>query len=821
MHGNNNVWASEGFAELRRRAEEWLSGEDSPDMPFSREDASRLFHELQTYQIELELQNEDLRHAQRELTESRRRYMDLYDFAPVGYLTVNEQGMISEINLTACEMLGKERKRLLDLPLSRFVVKEDQDIYYTFRRQLQLSALQQSCELRLQTGEGRIFDVRLQGGIPENHDQGDGSVRLVMSDVSERLQLEKTIREGRQRLQMVIDTIPALISYVDNEERYVCCNREYEEWFGVSPKAIRGKSVREVVGERAYEQLSPHIRVALGGRRHEQEVHLHHRKLGERINFSRLVPHKDERGRVLGYIVLSTDITEEKRLQRQLAEQAGLLAALMDYVPEGIAIADAREGRIRMMSDYGKRMLDMEEADVDDGTDIEDRLQDWRLYLADGVTRVPVEEMPLRRAALAGAKLVNEEFFLGRPDGALIPILCNAGPIRDKTGKISGGIVAWRDISELKEKKDKLKRLQRVLEEMPDIISVADVHGRVMYFNRMARQVLRLDLDGDYTGQSIPINHPEWARQIITEEGLPAAIREGSWRGKTAVIGAEDGREIPTSQTLISHRDHAGRVAYFSTIIRDISDWVRHEEELQEVLDRLRDNNLELQQLAYIYSHDLTEPLRTIGGYLELFRMRYGDSLDDKAAQFINQAVNGVQRLERLIGDLLKYTRVDQGKGVLTKVDMNLIVDDVAEQLTNVVMRKKATIRRDDLPEVVANEAQMSLLIQNLVNNGLKFTSEEPPHVEVSAGRGEREWVFAVKDNGIGIDIRFKDRIFKVFQRLHRREEYPGTGIGLSICQKIVKKHGGRIWFESLPGRGSTFYFSLPDREMAAGGIVE
>lgn len=219
----------------------------------------------------------------------------------------------------------------------------------------------------------------------------------------------------------------------------------------------------------------------------------------------------------------------------------------------------------------------------------------------------------------------------------------------------------------------------------------------------------------------------------------------------------------------------------------------------------------ELQQFAYVASHDLKEPLRMVSSYVQLLARRYRGKLDADADEFIAFAVDGANRMQSMITDLLSYSRVTTQGKPFEPTDMNAVVDRVTANLQLAIEEFGALVTRDDLPTVTADSAQMIQLLQHLVGNAIKFRrSEERPEIHISAARQGREWVFAVSDNGIGIEPKDYDRVFQIFQKLHGRGEYPGNGIGLAICRKIVERHGGRIWVDSRLGRGSTFFFTLP-----------
>jgi len=199
-----------------------------------------------------------------------------------------------------------------------------------------------------------------------------------------------------------------------------------------------------------------------------------------------------------------------------------------------------------------------------------------------------------------------------------------------------------------------------------------------------------------------------------------------------------------------------------------------------------------------------------VSSYTQLLERRYGDKLDDKGRKFINFAVDGAVRMQRLINDLLEFSRVGTRGKPLQPVDVTRVLGAVRANLTMAMADADALVTHEDLPTVVGDETQLVQLFQNLIGNAIKFRGTERPHVHVSAQATAAEWVFAVRDNGIGIAPEYFERIFVIFQRLHARDQYPGTGIGLAVCRRIVDRHGGRIWVESVPGGGSTFYFALP-----------
>ena len=239
----------------------------------------------------------------------------------------------------------------------------------------------------------------------------------------------------------------------------------------------------------------------------------------------------------------------------------------------------------------------------------------------------------------------------------------------------------------------------------------------------------------------------------------------------------------------------------------------RAEQRMAQYAAELARSNAELEQFAYVASHDLQEPLRMVASFTQLLARRYRGQLDKDADEFIGFAVDGATRMQSLINDLLAYSRVGTRGEPFAPTDCGAVLQMALDNLARSVQESGAVITHDPLPTVPGDEVQLTQLFQNLIANASKFGGRETPRIHVSAEKQGPQWVFVVRDNGIGIAPEQQERIFMIFQRLHHRSEYPGTGIGLAICKKIVERHGGRIWVESRPGEGATFYFSLAEGE--------
>jgi signal transduction histidine kinase len=297
------------------------------------------------------------------------------------------------------------------------------------------------------------------------------------------------------------------------------------------------------------------------------------------------------------------------------------------------------------------------------------------------------------------------------------------------------------------------------------------------------------------------IEDPAWARRegMVAFAGYPMIVEERL----VGVLALFAGHEL--APEVLQYLESAALAA------AQCVERKRAQATLQERLDQLARSNEELERFAYVASHDLQEPLRMVVSYMQLLKERYHGQLDERADRYIDYAVDGGKRMQQLINDLLTYSRAGRGERPFEPVDLNRLADDVLRGLRVAIDEAGARVTRGELPTVVADASQLGQLLQNLFGNAIKYRSpEREPVVALEAERVDDEWRFALRDNGIGIDARFLERVFIIFQRLHRKEEYAGTGVGLAICRRVVERHGGRIWVESEPGRGSSFFFTLP-----------
>jgi len=437
-----------------------------------------------------------------------------------------------------------------------------------------------------------------------------------------------------------------------------------------------------------------------------------------------------------------------------------------------------------------------------------------------------------RRALDARALVVAEESSSGRVfESTKFPV-----PLAD--GQVGVGAII-RDITERKQAEEQRAAMLRFQNEMLDTpaiwIDTLDAAGNITFWNRGAERI------SGYMRNEVMGHARVW------DWLYPArAERERAFARAMAII--QQGERVEDFETTIRRKDGESRIiSWYSTNLcdeagqivgsiavgADVTGRKQAEQKLQQTLDELAQSNAELERFAYVASHDLQEPLRMVSNFVQLLTERYRGQLDADADEFIGFAVDGAQRMGQLINDLLAYSRIGTRSQPFQPTDVGTILEDALWNLSFAIQEAGATVTHDPLPTVLADPTQLRQLFQNLIGNALKFRGSEPPRIHVAAemmrttGDEKRdaerpahptsysepspsEWVFAVRDNGIGIAPEHYDRIFGVFQRLHSHSEYPGTGIGLAVCKRVVERHGGRIWVESQVGCGTTFYFTLP-----------
>jgi PAS domain S-box-containing protein len=414
----------------------------------------------------------------------------------------------------------------------------------------------------------------------------------------------------------------------------------------------------------------------------------------------------------------------------------------------------------------------------------------------------------LRMTAASGRH--EEQSMRVRKDGSrfLANVIFTA--LRDPAGTLRGFSEFSHDLSESKESETKCRGL---LEAAPDAMVVVNQAGEIVLLNVQAEKQFGYSRD-ELVGQKVKNIIPEgFAERLIADGTRTAAeaLAQQIGTGIELIARRKDESEFPIEIMLSPLESREGILV--TAAIRDISVRKQSEKHLVETVGELKRSNDELQQFAYVSSHDLQEPLRMVASYTELLAKRYKGRLDSDADEFIGFAVDGCNRMKVMIEDLLAYSRSGTNGKALREISGDDALNKALTNLGTTIQESGAVVTHDSLPAIKTEGTQLTQVFQNLVGNAIKYRSTEVPRVHVSALKnGDNEWIFSVRDNGLGIAPQYFERIFVLFQRLHGRNEFAGTGIGLAICKKVLEQLGGRIWVESQPGKGSTFYFALPEK---------
>ena len=472
-----------------------------------------------------------------------------------------------------------------------------------------------------------------------------------------------------------------------------------------------------------------------------------------------------------------------------LTAEPSLFGQIVESCPNGVLMVDP-EARIALVNREAERMFGYTRVELI-GQPIE-MLVPARFRAQDGGYRRSFIDAPQSRGMGTGRDL-----FGLRRDGTEIPIEIGFNPIQ--TAK---GTFVLASVVDITARRRAETRFRVAVEASPHGMLMIDPSGNIVLVNREIERLFEYNRE-ELLGQPVEILVPTDVREHHPElrDSFHRSPKSRPMGGGRDLYGRrKDGAQIPVEIALNPIETDEGMFVLASVV--DIAPRKKAEEEL-------RRSNEELERFAYVASHDLQEPLRTVTSYVQLLERRYRDQLGGDAAEFIDFAVAGATRMQHLIQDLLAFSRVGRYQPEVKAIDSGAVFQATLDDLRAALSTAVATVTRDPLPHVMADPVELEQLFTNLVSNALKFR-RTTPRLHVGARRDGRFWEFAVRDNGIGVEAKYFDRIFVIFHRLHARDRYEGTGVGLAICKKIVERHGGRIWIESTVGEGSTFRFTLP-----------
>jgi PAS domain S-box-containing protein len=601
-----------------------------------------------------------------------------------------------------------------------------------------------------------------------------------------RQKAETGLRQSEARYRQIVDSIADYaIFMLDPTGRVASWNPGAERAEGFSAGEIIGKDSSVFYTPEDVARGWPHHllqRAAAEGRVEDEGWRV--RKDGSRLWADVILAAvRDDQGKITGFTTITRDLTARRR-------QEELFRSAVDASPTAMIMVDPA-GSIVLVNRQTELIFGYSTPELL-GKSVDMLLPAGPRSGHEAHRRAFFGDPQARRMG------AGRELFGLRKDGREIPVEIGLNPVERETGTF-----VLASVIDISARKQADARFRAAVESAPNGMVMIDRSGKIILVNREVERLFgytREELLGQPIERLVPSRfrerHPGFRTDFFAQ---PKTRSMGAGRDLFGV--RKDGVEFAVEIGLNPIETEEGLFVLASVV--DISARKRTEEEL-------RRSNAELERFAYVASHDLQEPLRMVGNYVQLLGKRYKGKLDSDADEFIGFALDGAVRMQRLIEDLLAYSRVSSRGGELTPTDAGAVLDRALGNLRLAIEEAKAVVTHDPLPVIPADNSQLEHVFLNLIGNALKFRGAQRPEVHVTAVQRDGDWLFSVRDNGIGIEAQYFDRIFVIFQRLHGREQYPGTGIGLAITKRIIERHGGRIWVESQAEQGATFFFTIP-----------
>jgi len=751
--------------------------------------------------------------AEKKILRMEGRYRGLLEAAPDAMVVVNQAGEIVLLNVQAEKQFGYRRDELIGQKVKNIIPEGFAERLVADELRSAEDALAQQIgtgiELTGRRKDGSDFPIEIMLSPLES---SEGIlVTAAIRNISVRKEAEKNIVRMEGRYRGLLEAAPDAMVVVNQAGEIVLLNVQAENQFGYSRDELVGQQVKNIIPEGFAERI-----IADGTRSAEdalaQQIGTGIELIGRRKNGSNfpieimLSPLESAEGILVTAAI--RNISVRKEAEKNIVRMEGRYRGLLEAAPDAMVVVN-QQGEIVLLNVQAEKQFGYRR----------DELVGQQVIniIPEGFAeRLVADELRSAEDALAQQIGTGIELTGRRKDGSDFPIEIMLSPLESSEGILV--TAAIRNISVRKAADKHLAQMEGryrgLLEAAPDAMVVVNRRGEIVLLNVQAEKQFGYHRD-ELVGQKMKNIIPEGFAERLIADGLRSpedALAQKIGTGIELSGRRKDGSDFPI-ELMLSPLESAEGILV-TAAIRDITMRKTAENHLLQKVEELNRSNEELGQFAYIASHDLQEPLRMVASYTQLLSRRYAGKLDADADEFIAFAVDGASRMQRLIQDLLAFSRIGTKGADLVDYSSEEAMQQALINLRGVISDSGALVTHDPLPLVLADEMQLVQLFQNLVGNAIKYQSPGIPHVHVSAAmNSDKKWVFSVRDNGLGIDPQYFDRIFGMFQRLHKREEFAGTGIGLAICKKIVERHKGTISVESQVGQGSTFRFTMEGTE--------
>lgn len=750
--------------------------------------------------------------AQAALRESEERFRAVVDSANEGMLVYDRSLVVIAGNRAA--------ERILGVPLSELIgkagftsllpcVREDgspagQDDRPT-RITVRTGKPQTGRRVGIKRPDGSVTWLSVNTAFLRRLDETDyyGLVSTI-NDITAQRDAEERLRDSEARFRRTFELAGSGMAHIGMDRRFIRVNRRLCEILGYPEEELIHLTGRQISHPDDLDMINRERPRLYSGEIDAVRLEKRYlRKDGGVVWVALTVTvERDAAGQPLYEIAVYNDITAQSAAEARLRESEERFRRTFELAGSGLAHVSL-DGRFLRVNSRLREMLGYTEKELV-GLSVKDISHPEDRDVAD----------PQRAKLVAGeidsARL--EKRYL-RKDGAVIWASLTIAMERDAAGRPQYAISVFDDITSRKHGEAALRaseeRFRQTFELAASGMAHVDLQGRFMRVNKSLCEILGYTA-AELIGRSVKeISHPQDRDVTDAQRARVSANEIESARFEKRYLRA-DGRVTWVDLAVALARDAAGAPQYEIAIFDDITERKDAEAALREAHEELKRSNAELEQFAYVASHDLQEPLRMVASYTQLLGRRYESKLDSDAREFMAYIVDGATRMKQLIEDLLAYSRVGTKREDFKAISSEAALRRALFNLRAAIEECGAVVTHDTMPTVNADEPQLAQLFQNLMGNALKFRSNSVPRIHIGIAELENEWRFELRDNGIGIEPQYFERIFMVFQRLHNKGEYPGTGIGLAICKKVVERHGGRIWVDSRPGEGSSFHFALP-----------